>query len=44
MSKSNPLKLFSFNKVIVPLILGIGVAVFLIARDFSEPIITEVPL
>ncbi|MDD2489507.1 MAG: lysylphosphatidylglycerol synthase transmembrane domain-containing protein [Bacteroidales bacterium] len=42
MSKSNPLKLFSFNRVIVPLIIGIGVAIFLIAKDFSEPIITEV--
>ena len=43
MSKSNPLKLFSFNKIIIPLILGIGVAIFLVAKDFSEPIISEVP-
>lgn len=43
MSKSNPLKLFSFNKIIISLILGIGVAIFLVAKDFSEPIISEVP-
>ncbi|MDD2529806.1 MAG: lysylphosphatidylglycerol synthase transmembrane domain-containing protein [Bacteroidales bacterium] len=44
MSKSNPLSLFSFNKVIVPIILGVGVAIFLVAKDFSEPIISEVPV
>ncbi len=44
MSNSNPLRLFSFNKIIVPLILGIGVAIFLVAKDFSQPIITEVPM
>ncbi|MCK9162748.1 MAG: flippase-like domain-containing protein [Bacteroidales bacterium] len=39
---AHPLKLFSFNRVILPIIIGIGVAVFLIAKDFSEPIISEV--
>ncbi|MDR0971091.1 MAG: flippase-like domain-containing protein [Bacteroidales bacterium] len=44
MSKSNPLKIFSLNRVIIPLIIGIGVALFLIIKDFSKPLITEVAL
>ena len=39
---AHPLKLFSFNRVIVPIIIGLAVAIFLIAKDFSEPIISEV--
>ncbi len=39
---AHPLKLFSFNRVIFPIIIGLAVAVFLIAKDFSEPIISEV--
>lgn len=42
MSKNNPLKLFSFRRVLMPLIIGISVAAFLIAKDFSKPIITQV--
>lgn len=39
---AHPLKLFSFKRVILPILIGLGVAVFLIAKDFSEPIISEV--
>ena len=42
MSHTNPLKLFSLNRILMPLIIGISVAVFLIAKDFSKPIITQV--
>lgn|SRR5574344_1073228 len=42
MKEKNPLHLFSFSRVFLPLLIGIGVGVLLIAKDFSKPIITTV--
>jgi len=42
MTQKSPLSLFSVRRVLLPLLIGIGVAVFLIGKDFSKPVITSV--
>lgn len=41
MTKTNPLSLFSFKRLIIPLLIGVSVAIYLIAKDFNTPLIVQ---
>lgn len=44
MSKNSPLKLFTFKRILIPILIGLGVAIFMVYQDINEPIITETAL
>lgn len=44
MSKNSPLKLFTFKRILIPILIGLGVAIFMVCQDINEPIITETAL
>lgn len=35
-TKDNPLKIFNFYRILIPILIGLGVGVFMIAREYSE--------
>ena len=36
MSNSNPLNLFKFNRIIIPIVLGLGVGFYMIAKEYNN--------